>query len=305
MRVLVGYDGSAAAEQAIADLGRAGLPDRGEAVVLTVADVLPPGEVSLASADTPAIRSARTAAEAALATSRELARRGADVVSGVLSGWSVEAEAIADSPFWGVVKRAEGWPADLVIVGSHGRSMLDRVTLGSVSQTVARNAHCSVRIGRSPRRARGEPARLLVGIDGSESAAAAVEAVAHRSWPAGSTVHVLACEDSSVVTALASRDTAVLRWASPDDADAGAWIRRAVDAAVQRVREAGVEAQGDVRPGDPKRLLVETAEHLDADCILVGAKGLSRIERFLLGSVSAAVAAKARCSVEIVRRTSS
>ena len=304
MRILVGYDGSAAAEHAIADLARAGLPSGGEAVVLAVADVLPPGSPAGGPPDTPAIRSARAAGEAALATSRELARRGADLVSGVLAGWSVEAEAIADSPFWGVVTRAEQWRAELVVVGSHGRSVLDRVALGSVSQTVARNAHCSVRIGRAPRRGAGQPARLLVGIDGSESAELAVQAVSRRTWPAGSAVHVLACEDSSILTALAARHQSVQRWAAPDDADAGAWIRRAVEAAARRLGEAGLEAHTDVRPGDPKRLLVETAEHLDADCVVVGARGLSRIERLLLGSVSAAVAARARCSVEIVRRAS-
>ena len=53
--------------------------------------------------------------------------------------------------------------------------------------------------------------------------------------------------------------------------------------------------------GDPKRLLLQEAERFGADTIFVGAKGLSRIERVLLGSVSATVAARAPCSVEIVR----
>ena len=50
-----------------------------------------------------------------------------------------------------------------------------------------------------------------------------------------------------------------------------------------------------------KSLLLEEAERWGADCIFVGARGLNRLERLLLGSVSTAVAARARCSVEVVR----
>ena len=52
---------------------------------------------------------------------------------------------------------------------------------------------------------------------------------------------------------------------------------------------------------EPKRLLLSEAESHDADCIFVGARGLSRFERLLLGSVSTAVVTRAHCSVEVVR----
>jgi len=53
--------------------------------------------------------------------------------------------------------------------------------------------------------------------------------------------------------------------------------------------------------GDPKALLPREAERWQADSIFVGARGVRGVERFLLGSVSAAVAARAPCSVEVVR----
>ena len=54
--------------------------------------------------------------------------------------------------------------------------------------------------------------------------------------------------------------------------------------------------------GDPKHALVAEAEKRGADSIFVGSTGFSnRFERFLLGSVSAAIAARAHCSVEVVR----
>lgn len=82
------------------------------------------------------------------------------------------------------------------------------------------------------------------------------------------------------------------------------WARHAVDAAAEELRSAspGLAVTPLVHEGDPKRVLLDAAEHWGADCVFVGAKGHSRLERFLLGSVSSAVAARAKCSVEVVRQ---
>jgi nucleotide-binding universal stress UspA family protein len=69
------------------------------------------------------------------------------------------------------------------------------------------------------------------------------------------------------------------------------------------LRATGLEVQEPVmRMGDPKRLVVDEANAWSADCIFVGARGLSRMQRVLLGSVSGAVAARATCSVEVIRK---
>ncbi|MEW6736845.1 MAG: universal stress protein [Acidobacteriota bacterium] len=57
-----------------------------------------------------------------------------------------------------------------------------------------------------------------------------------------------------------------------------------------------------IKAGDPKTILLNEAEQLNADCIFIGARGLNRLRRFLLGSVSTAIASRAHCSVEIVRK---
>jgi nucleotide-binding universal stress UspA family protein len=74
-----------------------------------------------------------------------------------------------------------------------------------------------------------------------------------------------------------------------------------VNAAAARLREAGLSAMGFVRDGDPKRVIVDEAERAAVDCIFLGARGHTRLERFLLGSVSSAVASRAPCSVEVIR----
>ena len=53
--------------------------------------------------------------------------------------------------------------------------------------------------------------------------------------------------------------------------------------------------------GQPKRRIPEEAEAWGATCVFVGAKGMRGVERLLMGSVSAAVAARAHCSVEVTR----
>jgi nucleotide-binding universal stress UspA family protein len=55
-----------------------------------------------------------------------------------------------------------------------------------------------------------------------------------------------------------------------------------------------------IRRGNPKDEIVAEAEGWGADCIFVGAKGMRGVDHLLLGSVSAAVSARAHCSVEIV-----
>ena len=63
----------------------------------------------------------------------------------------------------------------------------------------------------------------------------------------------------------------------------------------------GLTVSSQIRKGAPKSILPAEAASWGADCIFVGARGLSRFERFRLGSVSAATAARAHCSVEVVR----
>ena len=67
------------------------------------------------------------------------------------------------------------------------------------------------------------------------------------------------------------------------------------------LRAAGFKADGMVDFGDPKGKIIENATDWSADLIVVGSHGWKGLNRFLLGSVSEAVARHAHCSVEIVR----
>jgi nucleotide-binding universal stress UspA family protein len=61
-------------------------------------------------------------------------------------------EVLSGKPKEAILKDAENWVADLIVVGSHGRRGFKRFLLGSVSEEVAMNAHCSVVVVRGPRK---------------------------------------------------------------------------------------------------------------------------------------------------------
>jgi nucleotide-binding universal stress UspA family protein len=197
VRILIAYDGSVCADAALDDLKRAGLPPVLEAVVVTVADViLPPldAKVDMDDLDLPArtlhgVRHAHACAEQAVQEAHAVAKRAAKRVKADFPGWVVRSEACGDSPAWAVSKIADRYQADLIIVGSHRHSAVGgRLILGSISQRVLYEAHCSVRVARCVDEQRCGPARIIVGFHSSPDAAVAVDAVASRVWPAGSEV---------------------------------------------------------------------------------------------------------------------
>jgi len=63
---------------------------------------------------------------------------------------SSPAFVVVGKPATEIVKSATEWPADLIVIGSHGRQGVERVLLGSVAEAVGRHAHCSVLVVRTP-----------------------------------------------------------------------------------------------------------------------------------------------------------
>lgn len=297
MKILIAYDGSICSDAALDDLRRAGLPGEAKAVVLSVADVylppIPPSEEkrtrTVLDEQTAAARQqARVQAEQAVEDARLLTTRASARVQALFPVWDVRVEACADSPAWGIIKKVEEWQPDLVVVGTHGRSALGRFLLGSISQKVLIEARCTVRIARGGVAENTSPVHLVIGVDGSPDADAAIRTVTERVWPQGSEAHVIAVLDQAMATAVEL------------DERGHAGTHKVVETAAEKLRAAGLAVSPIVKEGDPKQVLIEEAEHWGADCIFVGARGLRRLERFLLGSVSTAVATRAHCSVEVV-----
>ena len=143
---------------------------------------------------------------------------------------------------------------------------------------------------------------IVVGTDGSETARKAVDAAAELAQLTGARLELVSAYEP--VSAQRLRDDA--RQAPPDLE----WMvnpREDVDAtlsdAAERVAEAGVESRSWAREGDPADAILDVAEELAADLIVVGNKGMTGAKRFLLGSVPNRVSHHAPCAVLIIRTT--
>lgn len=308
MKILIAYDGSECADAALEDLLSAGLPNTAEAIIMSLADVFVPPPINEEVDDTfptyvPAgVRLANERAERDVKQAESMAKRASEQLKKSFPQWQVRGLALADSPAWALIRTADEWQADLIVVGARGHSVLGgRLILGSVSQRVLYEARCSVRVARGRRRDAQAPLRLVIGVDNSMYAHAAVDAVCRRNWPTGAEVRLLAVVDTVMAITPDSSEPSIVKWIEVGDEDNWDQVHRIFEPAAAKLRSAGLVAAVMIRRGNPKDEIVAEAESWGADCIFVGAKGMRGIERLLLGSVSSAVSARAHCSVEIVR----
>lgn len=312
MKVLIGYDGSECADAALDDLSQAGLPTNGEFRILSVAEVwLPPppptsyeiieeARNATSPADLQRDFSRRCAAAKEMLA---LAGRARERVQTLFPNWKVSADSSCGSAAWELVAIADEWKPDLIVVGSHGRTALGRFVLGSVSQRVLTEARCSVRIARGRVEEPNSPVRIVVGTDGSDASDEALRAVAARHWPPQSEIKVVMVDDPLAPDFLGKLIPPLEKMIEEDRQEERAWVERISKQSLEILRAAGMKVTCVLREGDPKQELCKAAEEWNADCIFVGSAGFSnRFERFVLGSISAAVAARAHCSVEVVRK---
>jgi nucleotide-binding universal stress UspA family protein len=218
-------------------------------------------------------KAATNVVEEAAALLRE---RGADVESLVKHG------AVTQE----ILQALTDGHSDLVVLGSHGRSRLAQLLIGSVSHNVAKHASCSALVVRDTAPWRG---RLLLAIDGSAHSGQAIRCLERLPLAPGQ-----ACTVLHVLQPLmeAGDERTLQRLAAAE---------RMVEQAAATLARAGYETDPLVYEGHPAQQILRVAREREADLIVVGARGLSAIEEFLLGSVSGQVLRYARCSVLVAR----
>jgi nucleotide-binding universal stress UspA family protein len=305
MKILIAYDGSEASDIALEDLKHAGLPSELEVLVMSLADVFMPiveDDKDIEEMHVPdAVKRARDRAQQELDEATVLAKRASEQIGLMFPGWKVRYAALADSPAWALLRTADEWKPDLIVMGARGHSVFGgRLILGSISQRVLYEARGSVRIARSLSKKEDVPVRILIGVDQSSDSNAAVEAVGNRKWPSGSEVGLLAVVDT-VMPINSDADSSPVKWIEVSEEN---WnqVREVFASSAERLRSAGLHTEILIRRGNPADQILEEADTWGADCIFVGARGTRGIDRLLLGSVSSAVSARAHCSVEVVRR---
>ncbi|QGA84448.1 universal stress protein [Halomicrobium sp. LC1Hm] len=230
------------------------------------------------------------------------ARRAVDSVTGLaqthLSG-RVTGTVERGVPFQAINEYVEGHDIDVIAMGTHGRTGLQRLLLGSVAEKVLRTANVPVVAVPSTvdeiEPGEGTYENVLLPTDNSDGASVAID------W--GMTLATLY---GAMVYTIYSVDTSLLAGSERASEIHGALEqvgRDALDAVRRRARATGVSVAGNVGSGPAARvILAESGDH-DIDLIVMGTHGRSGIDRYLIGSVTETVVRNADVPVCCVPMT--
>jgi nucleotide-binding universal stress UspA family protein len=277
MRVLLATDGSGDARAATAWLTQFPVPAGSRVRIVSVVST------PASALDLPTVRDF-------VETLRQEARRAAEEAQGVLAGRFPDAEVqvVEGEARQAILRAAEEWPADLIVLGARGLGAVAGFLLGSVSLGVARHAHSSVLVvkgGASGLRG------ALVAVDGSEHARAAAAFLARLPLDPAFAVKLVGVVE-------------VPPYPATTPGFASGMVRQAIKDIVKERRTALEQAQASaaalfdgvvkkvdrlVVTGNPVDALVGAATTPGVDLVVIGARGLGALKRFVLGSVSEGV----------------
>jgi nucleotide-binding universal stress UspA family protein len=210
---------------------------------------------------------------------------------------SVETQVLRERAATAILDQAAR-KVDLIVLGNRGRGPFESAVLGSVSAEVANASRRPVLIAR-----RDRISRVLLGVDGSHDAAAAVEVVQRWSILHGAQVKVLSVAEADPqwnpwLQGQTLREAHLAGQANLHQRHEALAREAAAD-----LRSAGIQADNAVADGNPAHRLVEEAVNWDADLIVVGHhghNGHNGLEWLFVGSVARSVLYHAPCSVLIV-----
>jgi nucleotide-binding universal stress UspA family protein len=277
MRVLLATDGSEDARAATAWLSGFPLPASSRVRVVSVVS-LPPSRLDLPTVGDFVTTLHEESGRAADAARSALVERFPDTEARVLEGEPREA----------ILREAEEWPADLVVLGARGLGAVAGFLLGSISLGVARHSHCSVLVVKG---GTGELRGALVALDGSEHARAAAAFLARLPLDPAFAVKLVGVVEAP-------------RYPATTPAFASGMVHQAIKDIVQERRAALEQAQSaaaglfkgvvtkidrEVYTGHPVDALAAAASKPGVDLVVVGARGLGALKRLVLGSVSESV----------------
>jgi len=185
---------------------------------------------------------------------------------------------LSEEPYQDIVDHASKNNVDMIIMGTHGKTGMKRLMMGSVTAKVIGYAPCNILV--LPLNAKVECKNVLIATDGSKySEAAASEAlgIAKRSG------------SSLIVISVASSDTEIT--SAKDN----------VNKVSEAAEKEGVKTTSVVTKGKPYEAIIETAKQKKADLIVVGSHGRTGLDRLLMGSVTERVIGHSESAVLVVR----
>lgn len=203
-------------------------------------------------------------------------------------------------PYAEVVRRAESWKADVVVVGARRKQGIAAAFLGGVADRVVRYAHAPVIVARNVR----EHGHVVAATDMSDPSLPAIEAgYAEAKLRGGgfSIVHVL--PPPAITSAPYG---AALPVTGPSSHEVTEETRTLVESHIrnemkERLGITDSAVQIRVLMGPPAASIVSLTASRDAELVVVGTRGRTGLSRILLGSIAEEVVRTAPCSVLAVR----
>jgi nucleotide-binding universal stress UspA family protein len=186
--------------------------------------------------------------------------------------------SLSEEPYQEIVRHASKNNVDMIIMGTHGRTEMKRLMMGSITALVIGHAPCKILV--LPLNATVECKKVLIATDGSKySEAAASEAlgIAKR------------CGSALIVISVASSDAEI---ASAKDN-----VNKVVEAAEIK----GIKTAPVVTTGKPYEAIIEASKQNKTDLIVVGSHGRTGLVRLLMGSVTERVIGHAEVAVLVVK----
>jgi len=297
MRILLAVDGSASADRALDLVAALPWHDGGRVRIVSVAPGR--GEILGVPWSLAATTDAIEAEDATLGVHRAALAAAEHELRSVRCDLVIEPVLLRGRPASLIVDEARAMPADLIVIGHRGHGLWESALLGSVSAEVVDHAPCPVLVARDDR-----IGPVILADDGSPHARAAESMMTECPLFAGLPITVVSVVEDGFPDAVA---VAPLLYTDPMEAYAVGSLteKKTVEAdcraAVQRLRDAGLDAEAVVREGDPSHEIVAVARARQAGVIVIGTRGQTGLRRLILGSVARNVLLHAPCSVLIVR----
>jgi len=233
----------------------------------------------------------------------ELRRYGDETVSAVAdqaaeAGVRVRTRVLGDrgTVHGALLEYADGHDIDAIVMGTHGRTGVSRMLIGSVTEQLLRESTVPTVTVHEETVFEWPVEEILVPTDGSETAHAALSEAIELATVADAAIHLIHVVDTGLVTG---------------DIDGGMILealeqagKQALDSATDRVAASGVRTvESSVVSGPPSRAICAYADERDIDAIVMGTHGRGGVERVLLGSVAERVIRRSELPVFATKAT--
>jgi nucleotide-binding universal stress UspA family protein len=278
MKILVPLDGSPLAERALVPAASIARRWREPAAVMLLRVVAYPA-VDAGMEGLSPVTSGPALLDDVIEAAQDYLRATAQAP--VFAGITMQTTVVIGAPAATIIAQAQEAAADLIVMSSHGRTGIARLALGSVTETVAREAHVPVLVLRAagitfPDAARHEPLRILVPLDGTDLAEAAIRPAAELARALHGALYLLR----------------VVPPASPDDVaheitahEAYAYLTTWHD----RLTHEGLDVHRSLGFGAVAEQIVAKAQEHHADLVAIATHGRTGLARLREGSIAETV----------------